>query len=288
MSKLLSLAVTATSLFVLAGAAHAVGISHEAVSDKVIAEQRAALAESTKDAGFGPQAPRDISSTAGNNHRAFSQAPAYTEMNLCNIHFHENAEHKGGEFTHYAGNGDGHGNGTGFQYDGKLSESELAPVDHNIGESEHGDLEPGDTIEAHFVYTTAKIEPGATLGSCLNDSIGNPQLRVEAVVMVLVNDEKAADFNKMADVEMVNGYYQAPNLPNDLGTPVEYDGSTTGPGFNETGSPYQVSWSVRPKVERVNINSVDSWLKYNVFEEDHAHGVRNLVKNPDLLSPITQ
>lgn len=24
-------------------------------------------------------------------------------MNLCNIHFHKNAEHKGGEFTVYAG-----------------------------------------------------------------------------------------------------------------------------------------------------------------------------------------
>jgi hypothetical protein len=37
-------------------------------------------------------------------------------MNLCNIHFHKNAEHKGGEFTQYAGNGDGDGFDNILQY----------------------------------------------------------------------------------------------------------------------------------------------------------------------------
>lgn len=71
-----------------------------------------------------------------------------------------------------------------------------------------------------------------------------------------------------------------------LGAPVVYAGSTTGPTYNEAGSPYQVTWSVRPQVLRVSIRSVDAWLRDNVFAEDHAHGVRNLVINPDLLSPI--
>jgi len=39
-------------------------------------------------------------------------------MNLCDIHFHKNAEHKGGEFTTYAGHGDGHGYLSGFKYNG--------------------------------------------------------------------------------------------------------------------------------------------------------------------------
>ena len=69
--------------------------AHKAVSDKVIAKQRSALAKSTKGQGFGPQSPRDIDSLMGKNNRAFSEAPAFTEMNLCNIHFHKNAEHKG-------------------------------------------------------------------------------------------------------------------------------------------------------------------------------------------------
>lgn len=159
-----------------------------AVSDEVLAEQRAVLATATDGMGYGPQSPRDIDSHGGANHRAFSTAPAATEMTLCDIHFHENAEHSGGEFTTYAGNGDGHGYGTGFMYDGALSDAELAPVGHMIGQSDHGDLEPGDTIEVHFVYSTAQATLGPSLGTCLSDAIGNPQLRVEAVVAVLVND----------------------------------------------------------------------------------------------------
>jgi hypothetical protein len=43
---------------------------------------------------------------------------------------------------------------------------------------------------------------------------------------------------------------------------------------------------VRPQVLKVNIASVASWFKNNAFDETHAHGVRNLVQNPALLSPI--
>ena len=76
------------------------------------------------------------------------------------------------------------------------------------------------------------------------------------------------------------------NIPDNMGAPVQYAGSTTGPGYNENGSPFQVTWSVRPKVAKVNIETVAEWCKGNVFNEDHAHGVRNLVTNPDLLSEI--
>ncbi len=260
-------------------------VLHE-VGDDVIAAQRAALAAATEGKGFGPQSPRDITRRDGANPREFADAPPRTEMTLCDIHFHESAEHKGPEFSVYAGNGDGHGNGSGYKANVTLSEAELAPVGHPIGASEHGDLEPGDTIEIHFVYSSAQAAPGHSLGTCLSDAIANPQLRVEAVVGVLVNDRNARDFTRMARVERINDYWQAPGLPDDLGSPVVYDGSTTGPGYNEKGSPYQVTWSVRPKVARIDILSVETWLKDNVFAEDHAHGVRNLVINPALLSPI--
>ncbi len=273
------LAASVTTAFAASDAATSVG-------DDVIAAQRAALAASTDGAGFGPQSPRDISAVDGTNTRVFEAAPAYTEMNLCNIHFHENAEHKGGEFTTYAGNGDGEGYGTGFKYDGELTEAELAPYGETVGAGEHGDLVPGDTIELHYVHTTAQITPGATLGSCLSDSIMNPQLRVEAQVFVLVNDDSAADFVELMKHDVVDGFHQAVNIPTDMGEPVQYAGSTTGPGYNEKGSPLQVTWSVRPKVMKVSISSVDAWLKDNAFDEDHAHGVRNLVINPDLLSPM--
>lgn len=86
--------------------------------------------------------------------------------------------------------------------------------------------------------------------------------------------------------QKVNGYHQAVNIPNNMGTPVQYEGSTTGPSYNEKASPLQVSWSVRPKVAKVNIETVGQWCKGNTFNEDHAHGVRNLVLNKDLLSKI--
>jgi hypothetical protein len=282
-SKFLLLPICAS---LLAASAIALNDDHSAVADEVIVKQRANLASNTADAGFGPQSPRDLETVEGKNARIFGMAPPASQMNLCNIHFHENAEHKGGEFTTYAGNGDGHGYGTGYKYNGKLTDAELAPYGQKVGSTEHGDLMPGDTIEVHYVHSTAKIAPGPTLGSCLNDSIGNPQLRVETQVFVLVNDDKAADFTKLAHHEVVNGLHQAPNIPTDTGTPIQYAGSTTGPSYNEKGSPFQVTWSVRPKVAKVSISSVDTWLKDNVFDEDHAHGVRNLVINPNLISSI--
>ncbi|OMH38947.1 hypothetical protein BGP75_00730 [Motiliproteus sp. MSK22-1] len=259
---------------------------HEPVADSVIAKQRMALANNTKGKGFGPQSPRDIDLKDGNNNRLFNAAPAYTQMNLCNIHFHKNAEHKGGEFTAYAGNGDGHGYQSGYKYSGKLSKAEMASVDHDICPSKHGNLYPGDTIEVHYVHSTAQIEPGPTLNSCLSDSIINPQLRVETQVYVLVNDKNALDFAELTKHAKKNGLHQALNIPDNTGNPVQYNGSTTGPGYNEEGSPLQVSWSVRPKVAKANIVSVGKWCEGNTFNEDHAHGVRNLVKNPDLLSEI--
>jgi len=262
--------------------------AHASVADKVISEQRAMLATNTKGKGFGPQSPRDIDVATGHNPRSFNTAPSSTKMNLCNIHFHKNAEHKGGEFTKYAGNGDGHGFQSGYEYSGKLSASELESAGHDICPSKHGALSAGDTIEVHYVHSTAQIEPGPTLGSCLSDAIKNPQLRVETQVYVLVNDNSALDFVNLAKHGKVKGLHQATNIPSNTGTPIQYAGSTTGPGYNEKGSPFQVSWSVRPNVAKVNIDSVGKWCKGNTFNEDHAHGVRNLVKNPDLMSNINQ
>lgn len=259
-----------------------------AVSDQVIAEQRQQLARNTEGQGFGPQSPRDIMTLTGHNAIAFNAAPPISDMNLCNIHFHYNAEHKGGDFSTPAGNGDGQGYQTGFKYSGQLSAGELAPIKQEICPSEQGSLVPGDTIEVHYVYSSANITPGPTLGACFNDAIKNPQLRAQAQVYVLVNDDTALDFGQLTQHGEKNGLQQALNLPDNTGTAVEYAGSTTGPGYNEAGSPFQVSWSVKPKAAKVNIASVGAWCKSNVFAEDHAHGVRNLVVNPALLSTIAQ
>ena len=83
------------ALGLLVMSANAVAGKAEAVADSVIIEQRAALTKNTVGKGFGPQAPRDIGSLVGTNNRVFGPAPSYAQMNLCNIHFHKNAEHKG-------------------------------------------------------------------------------------------------------------------------------------------------------------------------------------------------
>lgn len=277
---IVALGLFATNSFAAGGHDH-----HGSVADKVIEKQRGMLEKNTNGKGFGPQSPRDIDAKSGKNPRMFSEAPASTEMNLCNIHFHKNAEHKGGEFTKYAGNGDGHGYQSGYKYSGKLSKAELKSAGE-VCPSKHGGLSSGDTIEVHYVHSTAQIKPGPTLGACLSDSIKNPQLRVETQVYVLVNDNNALDFGKLTKHGMKNGLHQPLNIPGNTGTPVQYAGSTTGPGYNEKGSPFQVSWSVRPKVAKVDIASVGKWCKGNTFNEDHAHGVRNLVMNPKLLSAI--
>jgi len=256
-------------------------IAAETVDNAFIDKQRTLLATNTDGKGYGPQAPRDIDNLTGANTRAFSAAPESSKMNLCNIHFHAGAEHKGGQFTKYAGNGDGKGKGTGFEYSGTLTKAELTPLDTKIG-----GLQPGNTIEVHYVHTTAQVQPGPTLGACLSEAIGNPQLRVETQVYVLVNDEKALDFVELTKHDVVNGVHQAINIPTNTGAPVQYEGSTTGPSYNEKASPFQVSWSVRPKVAKVDIKTVGTWFAGNVFNEDHAHGVRNLVTNPSLLSKI--
>jgi len=282
MTNYRSITAVGITLAVLGGTVIAASeTSTKAVSDDVVSKQRDMLASSTDGAGFGPQSPRDIDAVEGQNERAFQAAPAHTEMNLCNIHFHESAEHKGGDFTKYRGNGDGKGYGTGFVYSGDLSDAELAPLDTPVE-----GLEPGDTIEVHYVHTTAQITPGPTLGACLSDAIKNPQLRVETQVYVLVNDESAHDFVALTEVAEVNGKHQAINIPMDTGSAIQYSGSTTGPSYNEVGSPFQVSWSVRPKVAKVNIKTVGDWFKDNIFDENHAHAVRNLVTNPALLSKI--
>lgn len=260
------------------------------VTDAVIAKERELLAQNTAGKGFGPQSPRDIDDVAGSNHRIFNTAPASTNMNLCNIHFHKNAEHKAHDFSVYAGNGNGFGYLSGYKYSGSLNSKELTPLKNKVCSSHHGDgaLHSGDTIEVHYVYTTAQVKPGPTLASCLSkDVINNPQLRVETQVYVVVNDKHALNFKGLTKYgKAKSGLYQAVGIPKNTGTPVQYEGSTTGPGYNEQGSPYQVTWSVRPHVAKVDISTVGKWCEQNDFNENHGHGVRNLVINKDLLSAI--
>lgn len=241
----------------------------------------------------GPQAPRNISSTTGLNSVTFPFAPSPTKMNLCDIHTHTNAEHKGPGFTISAGSGT-HG-GYKCNETADLTEAELeTPHDagRDSGHDGHG-VKPGDTIEVHWVYTTCDVVPGPTLTSCLceTDASGaNPRLRVESQVFLVVNDHDATDFARyLYDGNMVGNLHQPKSLPDTTGTPAAFLGSTTGPKYNSTDqcSSPKVTWSVRPQCEKVDVKSVNTFLSGdNVFKEDHSHDVRQLVVKPELLSPI--
>ena len=235
--------------------------------------------------GFGPQTPRDIASVTGANERAFTLAPSASEMNLCNIHTHTNAEHKGPGFSLSAGTGE-HG---GFKCNdtASLTASELKDPAHGHG-AFHG-IKPGDTIEVHWVHTSCDVKPGVGLGSCLSAACANPQLRVETQVFLVVNDPHALNFSDFAyQGNMINGRHQAKALPTGTGTPVVFAGSTTGPKYSQsTCSPFQVTWSVRPNCAKIDVGSLYKWAEAgNVFKENHSHGVRQLVTHPALLAPI--
>lgn len=233
--------------------------------------------------GFGPQTPRDITMTSGSNARIWTIAPRSEQMNLCNIHTHTNAEHKGPGYSISGGPGDYGGWKCNETPD--LTEAELAMPE---GGEQMGHAKPGDTIEVHWVHTSCAVTPGAGLGSCLSDACANPELRVEAQVFLLVNDPNALQFQDFAyDGNMVNGLHQAKAIPSDTGAPSVFLGSTTGPSYTEqTCSPLQVTWSVRPQCAKLDINSLYKWAADNVFEEKKSHGVRQIVTSEPLLSKI--
>ena len=245
----------------------------EAVEPEIAAAQALCL-------DAGPQTPRDISSAAGLNAVMFALAPPASEMNLCNIHTHTSAEHKGPGFEVFVGdsvNGGYACNGTS-----DLTEEELSPAD-----GAYQGVKPGDTIEVHWVHTSCDAAPGEGLGACA--TCENPTLRVEAQTFLVVNDPDALDFADFAyDGTVRNGFHQARSIPSGSGAPVVFRGSTTGPSYTQsTCSPFQVTWSVRPQCVKLDINSLHRWAENgNVFNETKSHGVRQLVTAPELLAPI--
>ena len=229
--------------------------------------------------GFGPQTPRDIALKKGANNSSVSFAPSSKKLNLCNIHFHTNAEHKGPGFSTSGGQGD-HG---GWKCNGPQKKSTHYQKNHKKG---CGHLNEGDTVEVHWVFSSCDVGPGKGLGSCFSDACKNPQIRVEAQVFLAIDDKNALNFLDYRYEGKKNGTHQPKHLPSDNHS-TQFIGSTTGPSYSEEKcSPFQVSWSVRPECLKIDINSLNEWCQKNPFGEDHAHGVRQIVTNPQLLSPI--
>lgn len=235
--------------------------------------------------GFGPQTPRDISQTGGENALLFTLAPDATGMNLCNVHAHLGAEHKGPGFS-VEKSADAR-DGYVCNEAADLSEAELQPPSDAVEVFEN--VMPGDTIEVHWVHTSCDVAPGPGLAACSSTSCANPELRVETQVFLVVNDPDAMDFTDFAyGGHVVDGRHQAKALPTETGDPVVFAGSTTGESFSSSiCSPLAVTWSVRPECAKLDIGSLQKWSESDpVFAEHEARGVRELVVDAELLAPI--
>ena len=249
----------------------------------VVASMACCLNAKVECINAGPQSPRDITDHGGINKTTFKYAPLYHKMNLCNLHTHTNAEHKGPDYQ--IKKGDGIYDGYQCNDTKSLTESQLYNPPHR-SEKGYGHVKPGDTIEVHWVFSSCDTQPGPGLGACVPEGCINPLLRVEAQVFLVVNDPYALDFNNYTLSEVKkNGFSQPKAIPQDTGTPIVYLGSTTGKSYNENVcSSAQVTWSVRPLCAKLNIASLDAWAEDNVFAETESHAVRQLVTNKDLLS----
>ena len=277
MKNKLLLVLTATALVACQGAG-------KTETDKVASDMVDKVAGADLCLDMGPQTPRDISSVSGLNLADFPMAPSSNAMNLCNIHTHTNAEHKGPGFSVFVNDSD-YG-GYACNDSGSLTDAELKMPE---GDMAFGKVKTGDTIEVHWVHTSCDITPGEGLGSCLSDTCTDPLLRVEAQTFLVVNDNSAANFMDFDySGNNAGGLHQPKSLPAGTGAPVVFRGSTTGPSYDQkTCSPMKVTWSVRPQCMKVDINSLNAWAKSgNVFKEKKSHGVRQLVTAPELLSPI--
>ncbi len=255
-------------------------VAQEAGDSSEGAPEAEAAASEALCVNMGPQTPRDISSVSGLNLESFPLAPSASQMNLCNIHTHTNAEHKGPGFSIFVSDADD--GGYACNETASLSAAELAPA-----EGAYKGVKPGDTIEVHWVHTSCDAAPGEGLGACVPEGCDDPLLRVEAQVFLVVNDPEALDFTAM-DYAGGDGLHQAKMIPATTGEPVLFRGSTTGPSYDQSNcSPVRVTWNVRPQCARLDINSLHRWATQgNAFNETKSHGVRQLVTAPELLSPI--
>ena len=268
----------------LAGTALLAACASPTASDDIsVAEAIAAGDELCLD--MGPQTPRDISRRIGTNPVSFATAPPAREMNLCNIHTHTSAEHKGPGFSLAVENSPYGPDYGGFACNdtASLTPAELAPAPGAFGK-----VAPGDTIEVHWVHTSCDTDPGEGLGSCIPETCTDPILRVEAQTFLVVNDGDALDFTEM-DYQgfEVNGLDRAKMIPANTGDPVTFLGSTTGTSYDDrTCSPARVTWNVRPQCAKLDINSLHAWAADNVFNETESQGIRKLVTAPGMLSEI--
>lgn len=282
MKKRINVALTLLFGISLLGNAHAAGIIYHTTDGGQTTTSpdawnncgKTAIGEVTA----GPQAPRDIDSLSGSNTTLFRTANEASKMNLCDIHYHWNAEHKSKAYSTFVAIEDSEHSGWAIVE--PASTDPVYRAKHDIAHLLDGNVHDigvivGDTIEVHFVHTSCNVEyeqldPNNGLGNCSTSVCANPQLRVIAQVFKVVDHD--------ADIT-------------DLDHPMKHDdkrivytGSTTGSKHNNDHcSTLQVTWDVKKSYATIDAHGLAEWSHKR---QQHAHGVRELVTRTELLSKI--
>ena len=120
-------------------------------------------------------------------------------------------------------------------------------------------VEPGDTIETHWVHTSCEATPGEGLGACVPEACSNPLLRVEAQVFLVVNDPDALDFATMTyGGNIVDGRHQAKDdsVDDRRAGVVSRLNDRAVIRSNANVRKARVTWNVRPRCAKLDINSL--------------------------------
>lgn len=131
------------------------------------------------------------------------------------------------------------------------------------------DVKNGDKIEAHWVYTSCPLpaEPKHGLANCVCD---RPDMVLRVIAGVYIVNDEGGEFTQPTE-----------NL-------AKFAGSTTGTKYtNEVCSPARVNWEVSREVTYLKRDALGAFCSDNPYNEDHPHGVRELVVREDWLSPYT-
>jgi hypothetical protein len=233
---------------------------------------------------LGPQAPRDIANWIMGTNVVQPPVDAANQYHLCNVHFHNPAEHAGYQAC------------ANTPRDGLLG---VCPGGTNKNRV-------GDEIEFHWVYTSCA--PGERLATtsaknlehclCKRPTAANPgdySLLVTARVYVIVPDPALPALPVEPTAFLPANTYPGGPLPAGL---TIYPGSTTGhdygsgtPLFPKPHSPFKVWWAVDPVCAQLHKGGLQTWcdnVAMNEFpqtKDKHDHDIRPLVTNPAWLSP---
>jgi hypothetical protein len=235
----------------------------------------------------GPQSPRSILDGSGNQAANLAKAPPFEALNLCNVHFHRGAEHRGHGFLDPADPAENRDFVCNEDPEIEATKERYRPTRGK--EVECSELSPNDTIEIHWVFTSCPVNTERTsLNACLCDG---QQLRVESQVFLLSDKDTAVKMSELAEFGKNNtGSSPVPAPVQSIlknRDSVEYLGSTTGPHFtNEVCSPFLVTWNVRKNCEKLSVKELKNWCEDNEFKAEAAHGARGLVTDRTRLSII--